>query len=210
LVALSGAPTSAPASDITLLIPGPRLLAPPSTARIPAAFRKSRTSLPQILIPSSQCVAATEALWRLSVRLALSQISSVMVLCGSAGFTLSAEPWNACSCKKLRKHNETLHFRFRTPFDVYTGPENVVLSFLGRSSSDFLLPTTPLFLRRGFGRWPSQNLLAVQKEDIMKNNMQRFVAIVGIGFALLMPINMAFADADSEKRRLRNPNPSKN
>jgi hypothetical protein len=34
----------------------------------------------------------------------------------------------------------------------------------------------------------------------MKNNMQRFVAIVGIGFALLMPINMAFADADSEKR----------
>jgi hypothetical protein len=37
----------------------------------------------------------------------------------------------------------------------------------------------------------------------MKNNMQRFVAIVGIGFALLMPKNMAFADADSEKKGVR-------
>ena len=33
----------------------------------------------------------------------------------------------------------------------------------------------------------------------MKRNTRRFAAIVGIGFALNMPINRAFADADSEK-----------
>ena len=35
----------------------------------------------------------------------------------------------------------------------------------------------------------------------MKNNMQRFVAIVGIGFALLMPKNMGFAESDNNGER---------
>src|ERR1700730_14138824 len=34
----------------------------------------------------------------------------------------------------------------------------------------------------------------------MNNNMRRFVAIVGIGLALVMSINRVFADADSQKR----------
>jgi len=36
------------------------------------------------------------------------------------------------------------------------------------------------------------------EKDIMKNNTKRFVAIIRIGLALVMPINKAFAGADSE------------
>src|SRR3954469_5315630 len=39
----------------------------------------------------------------------------------------------------------------------------------------------------------------IQKENSMKSNSRRFTAIVGIGLALIMPINRTFADADSEK-----------
>jgi hypothetical protein len=46
----------------------------------------------------------------------------------------------------------------------------------------------------------NQTYSPVQKDDIMKNNATRFVAIVGIGFALMLPIKIAFADSEDFKK----------
>jgi hypothetical protein len=37
-----------------------------------------------------------------------------------------------------------------------------------------------------------------KKKNIMNNDTKRFVAIIGIGSALMMPIKKMFADSDSE------------
>jgi hypothetical protein len=45
---------------------------------------------------------------------------------------------------------------------------------------------------------PSRLSIIRRKKDIMNNNTKRFVAITGIGLALMMPINRTFGDERSE------------
>ena len=60
------------------------------------------------------------------------------------------------------------------------------------------LPSVQNSDNRRFNDTNTLNEWQNQKDKIIGNNRKRFVAITGLGLALMMPINRAFGDADSE------------